>query len=57
MKIVVTGGHNYVMAASDYVFLENAVSILGGSAILTGGARGVDTRYPYAGRPGQRLSP
>lgn len=44
MKIVVTGGRNYVMTASDYVFLENALSILGATAILTGGARGVDAQ-------------
>lgn len=44
MKIVVTGGRNYVMTASDYVFLENAISILGARTILTGGARGVDAQ-------------
>jgi hypothetical protein len=44
MKVVVTGGRNYVMTASDYVFLENAINILGARAILTGGARGVDAQ-------------
>lgn len=44
MKVVVTGGRNYVMTASDYVFLENVLSILGAKEILTGGARGVDTQ-------------
>ena len=44
MKVVVTGGRNYVMTLSDYHFLENVVSILGASAILTGGARGVDAQ-------------
>ncbi len=44
MKVVITGGRNYVMTASDYVFLENALSILSATAILTGGARGVDAQ-------------
>lgn len=44
MNIVVTGGRNYVMTASDYVFLEGVVSILGAAAILTGGARGVEAQ-------------
>lgn len=44
MKVVVTGGRNYVMTASDYVFLENALSILEATGILTGGARGVDAQ-------------
>lgn len=44
MNIVVTGGRKYVMTASDYVFLESVVSILGAGAILTGGARGVEAQ-------------
>ncbi len=44
MSAVITGGRNYVMTASDYVFLENVLSILGASAILTGGTRGVDAQ-------------
>lgn len=32
------------MTASNYVFLDNAVSILGATTILTGGARGVDAQ-------------
>lgn len=32
------------MTASDYVFLDNAISILGATTILTGGARGVDAQ-------------
>jgi len=44
MKVVVTGGRNYAMTASDYVFLENALSILEATGLLTGGARGVDAQ-------------
>lgn len=44
VKVVIPGGRNYVMTTSDYIFLENVFGILGASAILPRGARGVEAQ-------------
>lgn len=61
MKVVVTGGQNYVMTLADYQFLENAVAVLRASEFITAGAPGVDLAaetWAYRrGIPTRRITP
>lgn len=41
MKLVVTGGKDYVLTHADYQYLESVVKLTGARAILTDGTRGV----------------